>query len=68
MYNAWPITRETRKGWERYKLDGYDRFLMERDMMNERPWLCRRPFQRALNTYRWAEKARWDRHFRDPVE
>ena len=37
----------TRKGWERYKLDRYDRFLMERDMLNPRPWMGRRHIARA---------------------
>ena len=60
MRNAWPIVRETRKGWERFKLDGYDRFLMQRDLMNERMWMCRRPFLLPLPRD-WAEKVRWDR-------
>ena len=66
MRNAWPVVRETRKGCERFKLDGYDRFLMERDMMNERSWFGRRHIMRLCNTYRWAEKFR-DRHFFEPV-
>jgi len=60
MRNAWPIVRETRKGWESYKLDGYDRFLMQRDDMNKRVWMGRRPFQHPL-TRGWAENFRWDR-------
>ena len=60
MRNAWPIVRETRKGWESLDLDGYDRFLMQRDLMNERMWMCRRPFLRPL-IRGWAEKFRWDR-------
>lgn len=61
MYNAWPITRETRKGWDRLKLDGYDRFLMQRDMMNKRMWLCRRPYLRTMGCRGWAEGFRWNR-------
>lgn len=54
------VVRETRKGWERHKLDGYDRFLMGRDMLNERPWYGRRHIMRHCNTYRWAEQFRWN--------
>jgi len=63
---AFRVVRETRKGWERFKLDGYDRFLMERDMMNERPWFGRRHIMRLCNTDRWAKKFR-DRNFFEPV-
>ena len=59
MRNAFPVVRETRKGWERYKLDGYDRFLMERDGLNARPWMGRRHIARLCNTSRWADKFRW---------
>ena len=59
MRNAWPVVRETRKGWERFKLDGYDRFLMERDSLNDRPWYGRRHIERLCNTQEWAGKFRW---------
>jgi hypothetical protein len=61
MRNAWPIVRETRKGWDSLKLDGYDRFLMERDMMNKRMWLGRRPCLRPMSWRGWAEDFRWNR-------
>ena len=64
---AFPIVRETRKGWERYKLDGYDRFLMERDMLNPRPWMGRRHIARACGYRGWASNFRW-RGFVDPTE
>lgn len=64
------VARETRKGWDSHKLSGLDRFLMERDMLNERPWYGRRHIMRYCNTYRWAEKFRWERltqcHFEEP--
>ena len=66
MRMKYRVVQETRKGWERFKLDGYDRFLMERDMMNERPWFGRRHIMRLCNTYRWAEKFRY-RNFFEPV-
>ena len=58
---AFKVARETRKGWDCYKLNGYDRFLAGRDMLNERPWLGRRHVARLCNTSRWADRFRWDR-------
>jgi len=57
---AFRVVRETRKGWERFKLDGYGRFLMERDALNARPWFGRRHVARLCNTSRWADRFRWE--------
>jgi hypothetical protein len=53
------VVREKRKGWERFKLGGYDRFLMERDALNERTWYGRRHIERLCFSGRWADKFRW---------
>ena len=52
------VVRETRKGWERLKLSGLDRFLMERDMLSKRTWYGHRHIERLCNTSRWADKFR----------
>ena len=58
---AFRVVRETRKGWERFKLDGYDRFLLERDALNERTWMGRSHIVRLCNTQRWADRFKWER-------
>ena len=55
------VKRDTRKGWDRYKLTGLERFLMERDALNKRTWYGRRHIERLCNTKEWAGKFRWDR-------
>ena len=53
------VVREQRKGCERFRLNGYDRFLMERDALNKRTWYGRRHIERLCFGGRWAERFRW---------
>ena len=58
---AFQVVRETRKGWECFKLSGLDRFLMERDMLNKRTWYGHRHIERLCKQDRWAGNFRFNR-------